>query len=160
MIKGDNVAELEFKKWLDKNGIPYWYIQQDIETFSKELKKQFTKRPDFFLLIPNFGFIFIDVKGKKSAEKYHKFFISADEVEKYINLQRIFNVRVWFAISNERYHYKTWFWIPITKILKAGFIFKTKKDKEECYSLPMSEFIQVSEDDSLERLFTKFLKLD
>ena len=154
----ENSAEREFKKWLDLNQIPYWFIQQDIETFSRELKKQFTKRPDFFLLIPNFGFIFIEVKGKKFAEKYEKFFISVNEVEKYLNLQRILNVRVWYAISNEDLHYKTWFWIPVTKIIKKGFIFKTKKGKEDCYSVPISEFIQVSEDDSLERLFTKFLK--
>ena len=57
----NNIAEQEFKKWLDKHRIPYWYIQQDIDTFSQELKKQFTKRPDFFILIPNFGFILVIV---------------------------------------------------------------------------------------------------
>jgi len=70
----DNIAEFEFKKWLDIHNIPYWYIHQDLETFSNRLKKHFTKRPDFFLLIPNFGFILIDIKDKKSADKYEKFF--------------------------------------------------------------------------------------
>ena len=163
--EGNNVAEGEFKKWLDKHRIPYWYIQQDISTFSRELKKQFTKRPDFFILIPNFGFILVDVKDKVSATKYEKFFINVEEIEKYINLQRIFNLQSWYVISNEKYHYKTWFWIPTTKVVKSGLIFKPKdKNKKswqkttECYSVPISEFIQVSDTDSLERVFTKFLK--
>ena len=154
----NNIAEQEFRKWLDKHRIPYWYIQQDINTFSQELKKQFTKRPDFFILIPNFGFILIDVKDKTSAEKYEKFFINAKGIEKYMNLQRIFNLQVWYIISNEKYHYKTWFWIPISKVIKTGFVFKPKETDRECYSVPISEFIQVSDDDSLERVFTKFLK--
>jgi hypothetical protein len=154
----NNIAEQEFKKWLDKHRIPYWYIQQDIDTFSHKLKDQFTKRPDFFVLTPNFGFILVDVKDKKSARKYEKFFISAEEVEKYMNLQRIFNLPLWYVISNDKYHYKTWFWIPITKVAKIGLIFKPKGRNKDCYSVPISEFIKVSDDDSLERFFVKILK--
>lgn len=151
-------AEEEFKKWLDKHKIAYLYIDQEINTFSEGLKKQFVKRPDFFILIPNFGFILVDVKEKESAEKYDKFFINASEVEKYMNLQRTFNLQSWYVISSEKYHFKTWFWIPISKVMKAGFIFNTKYGDRECYSVPISEFIQVSSDDSLERVFAKFLK--
>lgn len=155
----ENVAEQEFKKWLDKHRISYWYIQQDLDTFSIELKKQFLKRPDFFILIPNFGFIVIDVKDKSSADKYEKFFINAEEIEKYMNLQRVCNLQSWYVISNEKYHYKTWFWIPITKVVKTGLLFRPKdKKNKDCYSVPISEFIQASEDDSLERIFTKLLR--
>jgi len=153
----NNRGEIEFKEWLDKHRIPYWYIHQDMETFSKGLKDYFTKRPDFFILIPNFGFILVDVKDKKSAEKYDKFFIDSDEVDKYLNLQRIFNLPLWFVISNEDYHYQTWFWIPISKVAKTGLFFQSKDKGDMCYSVPISEFIQVSSDDSLERVFTKFL---
>ena len=153
----ENIAESEFRKWLDKNSIPYWYIHQDLETFSNGLKKYFTKRPDFFLLIPNFGFILIDIKDKKSAEKYEKFFIDSEDVEKYLNLQRIFNLPLWYVISNDNYHYKTWFWIPVSVIAKTGLFFQSKEKGNMCYSVPISEFIQVSYDDSLERVFTKFL---
>lgn len=155
----DNKAEQEFKVWLDKHDIAYWYIQQDIDTFSKELKKQFVKRPDFLILIPNFGFILVDIKDKISAEKYEKFFINAEEVEKYMNLQRTFNLQSWYVISNERYHFKTWFWIPIAKIVKSGFVFEPKNKRDKCYSVPVSEFVQVSDDDSLERVFVKLLRI-
>lgn len=75
----------------------------------------------------------------------------------YTNLQRNFNLQVWYAISNEKFHFKTWFWIPITKVLRAGFVFPVKNTGDLCYSVPLDEFIQVSDDDSLERVFTKLL---
>ncbi len=156
----ENVAEQKFQNWLDKHSIPYWYVQQDINTFSPALKKYMTKRPDFLVLIPNFGFVIIDVKDKEPAIKYEKFFINAKEVEKYINLQRLFNLQSWYVISSEKYHYRTWFWIPIVNIVKRGFTFETKEKKGICYSIPISEFIQVSEDDSLERVFSKLLSLE
>jgi len=59
--RGD-IAEKKFKQWLDKHNIPYLYIHQDIETFSSAFKNSSGKRPDFMVLIPNFGFIFVDVK--------------------------------------------------------------------------------------------------
>jgi len=158
MAEETNTAEQKFKKWMENHNIPYWYIQQDLNSFSLGLKSRFTKRPDFFVLIPNFGFILVDVKDKKSAKKYDKFFINAEEVEKYLNLQRVFNLQAWYVVSNEDYHYKTWFWIPITNVVKAGFIFKSKEKGDNCYSVPISDFIQVSDDDSLERVFAKFLK--
>jgi len=158
-LNNKNLAEEKFKNWLDKHNIPYWYIQQDINTFSKALKNHMTKRPDFMVLIPNFGFIIVDVKDKEPAVKYEKFFINAEEVEKYVNLQRIFNLQSWYVISSEKYHYRTWFWIPIINIIKTGFTFEPKINQKKCYSIPISEFIQVSEDDSLERVFSKLLNL-
>ena len=40
----EKITEQNFKEWLDKQEIPYWYIQQDIDTFSHTLKKYLTKR--------------------------------------------------------------------------------------------------------------------
>ncbi len=137
-IAGD-IAEGEFKKWLERHGIPYWYIQQDMPSFSQALKDYLVKRPDFLILLPNFGFVLVDVKNTEAARKYEKFFLGAKGVERYLNLQRIFNLQSWCVISSERYHFKTWFWIPISKIAKAGFVFKTKDGKRECYSVPISE---------------------
>ena len=97
----NNKAELEFKKWLDKHNIPYWYIEQDIENFSPALRDYFTKRPDFLILIPNIGFILVDIKEKEQAEIHEKFFLNAIETDKYVNLQRRFNLQTWYVISNE-----------------------------------------------------------
>lgn len=153
-----NRAEQEFKNWLDKHNIPYWYISQDIDNFSQALKKFFTKRPDFVILLPNIGLLFVDVKNKEQAVKHNKFFLNAEETDKYVSLQRNFNLQTWYVISNEQYHFNTWFWIPATKALESGFHFISKQTNKKCLSVPVKDFIQVSTDDSLERVFSKILK--
>lgn len=154
----DNLAEVKFKEWLDKNNIPYWYIDQSLDSLSPSLKKLMMKRPDFMILLPNFGLIFVDVKDKYQAEKYDKFFLDTKEVDTYSDMQRTFNIPIWFAISNDKYHYKTWFWIPISDVTRSGFVFDSSKSGERVYSVPISEFVQVSDNDNLERIFIKLFK--
>ena len=153
-----NRAEQEFKNWLDKHNTAYWYIAQDLNNFSPALKKYFTKRPDFAILLPNIGLLFVDIKDKKQAKKHNKFFLNAEETDKYVNLQRNFNLQTWYVISNEDLHFNTWFWIPATKALESGFHFISKETNKKCLSVPVEDFIQVSNDDSLERVFSKILK--
>ena len=64
----ENQTEHTFKNWLDKHTTPYWHISQDIDSFSPALKKIFTKRPDFAILLPNIGLLFVDVKNKKQRK--------------------------------------------------------------------------------------------
>ncbi len=144
--KKSKEVEDRFQQWLDKNGIPYWYIQQDIKTFSPALKKYMTKRPDFMVLIPHVGFILVDAEYKLPAEKYEDFYINTAETEQYCNLQNYFNLQVWYAFANEHDHYKTWHWIPVSKVLEIG-----KKEKKMFTSpsggycsIPMDKFIQIS----------------
>jgi len=151
----DNLAEVKFKEWLDKNSIPYWYIDQSLESFSPALRKYMTKRPDFMILLPNVGLIFVDIKDKEQAEKYDKFFLFADEVDGYLSMERTFKVPVWFAISHEKYHYKTWFWIPASEATRAGFVFDSKDGKGKFYSVPIEGFMQVADTDNLGRIFGK-----
>lgn len=154
----ENLAEKKFKDWLDKNSIPYWYIDQSLESFSPALRKFLIKRPDFMILLPNFGLIFVDIKNKEQLEKYDKFTLSAEEVDVYIAMQRTFNIPIWFAISHEKYHYKTWFWIPASDITRAGFVFNSKDGKGKFYSIPINEFVQVSDIDNLDRIFNKLFR--
>ncbi|HLF54781.1 MAG TPA: hypothetical protein VI612_03610 [Candidatus Nanoarchaeia archaeon] len=151
-------SEKAFQNWLDKNEIPYWYIKQDMETFSPALRKYSVKRPDFLILIPNMGFFLADVKYEKLAEKYPKFFINAEEAEKYANLQKLFNLPTWFVLSSDESHFKTWYWIPIMAVLNEGLLFERKQDKQKCYSVPVDKFVQVADSDSLERVFSQMLK--
>ncbi|MCK4521799.1 MAG: hypothetical protein KAU20_04445 [Nanoarchaeota archaeon] len=151
-----NEAELRFKDWLDKHNIPYMYIQQDTETFSSVFKKYSSgKRPDFMILIPNFGLIFVDVKYKKLNKDFKTFTLDSDETKKYSSLQREFNLHIWYVLSNEDCDYKTWFWIPVSKILEEGTPrYVSKKSQMYFFAVPPTKFIQISEDDSLDRLFS------
>ena len=159
--KGDE-AETRFKEWLDLQNIPHWYIHQDLSTFSPSLKEYFgSKRPDFMILIPSIGFIFVDVKSRKMIQGYNKFPLDAEETMQYSNLQRNFNFPVWYVISNNEYGYKTWFWISASRVLEIGKreTYTSNITKSDFYGIPISDFIQIAFDDSLDRLFSRiFLK--
>ncbi len=152
-----NEAELRFKEWLEKHNIPYLYLQQDTQTISTAFKKYFSgKRPDFLILIPNLGFIFVDIKYKKLNPDYKTYPIDSDETKKYSSLQRKFNLNIWYVLSNEDFDYKTWLWIPISKVFESGRpIFISSKSKMEFFAVEPQEFIQIATDDSLDRLFSK-----
>lgn len=152
-------AELKFKEWLDKEKIPYWYIQQDIGTFSISLKSYLSKRPDFMILIPSLGLIFVDVKFKRVDPKYKIIPLDAKDTMSYSNLQRHFNLPVWYAVSNSDHDYNTWYWIPTSKVLEIGKTHTSNKTNSNFFAVDVREFIQISYDDSLDRLFSKiFLK--
>lgn len=155
--KKGSEAEIKFKEWLEKNNIPYLYLQQDTETLSFAFKKYFSgKRPDFLILIPNFGFIFVDVKYKKLNQEYKTYPIDSEETKNYSSLQRKFGLNIWYTLSNEDSDYKTWLWIPVSKVLESGIpTYKSTKSNMDFYAVPPSEFIQIAFDDSLDRLLSK-----
>ncbi|MBI5797745.1 hypothetical protein HZA98_02455 [Candidatus Woesearchaeota archaeon] len=144
-------AENKFKDFLDSQKIPYWYIQQDIDSYAKVLKEYNVQRPDFFVLLPHFGFILVDVEHKEPLEKYEKFCISLEETNKYTNLQKYFNISVWYAFSNEKIHYSTWYFIPMTKVqeLKEQFLVR----KKGYISTPIQSFTQLSMHENISKLF-------
>jgi hypothetical protein len=156
MEKG-NETEMKFKAWLDKNNIPYLYLQQDTKTLSPAFKKYFSgKRPDFLILIPNLGFIFVDTKYKKLNSDYKTYPLDAEETKKYSSIQRKFNLSIWYALSSEDSDYKTWLWIPVAKVFESGELKHTSnKSGGEFYAIPPEEFIQIAINDSLDRLFSK-----
>lgn len=152
-----DIAEIMFKDWLDKNKIPYLYIQQDKDTFSSVFRfENYGKRPDFMILLPNFGFIFVDVKNKRIDPKYKTFCLDEKETKTYSSFQRKFNLQIWYVISNEDYDFKTWLWIPISKVLESGIKSHiSTKSNEGFFPIPINEFIQISDSDSINRLFEK-----
>ncbi|MEK6792854.1 MAG: hypothetical protein AABX95_03475 [Nanoarchaeota archaeon] len=151
-------AENKFREWLEKHNIPYLYLQQDTQTISFAFKKYFHgKRPDFLILIPNLGFIFVDVKYKKISLDYKTYPIDSEEIKKYSSLQRKFNLNIWYVVSNEDFDYRTWLWIPISKVFESGRpIFKSSKSNMDFYAVSPQEFVQIADDDSLDRLLSKF----
>lgn len=157
-IKGGE-TEKKFKEWLDKHKIPYFYIKQDIDFFSAFFKDSSSgKRPDFMILIPNLGLIFVDIKYKKINSDYKNYPIDGEETKIYSSLQRKFNLHIWYVISNEDFDYKTWLWIPVSKVIESGVTEHiSSKSGESFFPISPKEFIQIADDDSLDRLFSKML---
>ena len=135
-----NKAEQQFQSYLNKHNIPFWFIQQDLETYSKTLKQFNTKRPDFFILIPNFGSILIDIKDTTPLKKHKKICLDYKEIIKYNNLQKYFNMQVWYIISNNQVHYSTWYCMPASKAIQ----FKRFLVNNKYLSIPLEEYFQIS----------------
>jgi len=153
------LVEEKFKEWLDEHGIPYWFVQQDVDHFSQALKKYMSKRPDFMILVPHVGFILVDVEYKKPAEKYEQFLIDEYETKQYCNLQNYFNLQVWYVFSSESSHFNSWYWIPASKVLELGKSFTSSKNLKRKYrAVPINRFILVSKSDNLGRLFSEMPK--
>jgi len=152
-------AETKFKSWLDKHNIPYFYIKQDMDSFSNAFKKSFLgKRPDFMILIPNMGFIFADVKYKKINPDYKNYPIDSEETKIYSSLQRKFNLHIWYVLSNEDFDFKTWLWIPVSKVIESGLNeHVSSKSGMDFFPVPSEDFIQIADDDTLSRLFEKMM---
>lgn len=161
-IEKGKTAEKMFQQWLDYHKIPYLYIHQDKETFSSFFRESLSgKRPDFMLLIPYFGFLFVDVKYKQISRNQEYYAIDSQDAKKYSSLQRRFNINTWFVMSNEKVGYKTWYWIPVSKVLESGATSRISSYSGQLFfPIPTSYFIQVAEDDSLSRLFSKLFKED
>jgi len=157
LVEKERIAEREFKQWLDSNDLPYWYIHQEKDTFSPALRHYISKRPDFVILIPVIGFIITDVEYKEPAKKYEEFQIDAEETTKYTNLQKHFNLHIGYVFSNAPQHFSVWYWIPVSRVLSKGRCFSSK-EKTEFYAVPITEFIQVSKTEGVERLFSQMAK--
>mgnify|MGYP000203289466 CR=1 FL=1 len=149
-------AEEKFKEWLDTHEIPYLYIDQSYKTFSKGLQRIFAKRPDFLVLVKPFGFIIVDVKNREP--KRGKIFIDEEETHKYLQLERLINMRVWYAISSESHGYDLWFWIPASKVIEVGERKRRRSDKKPFYIVSLNDFIHIKSDekDPLTLLFKQF----
>ena len=144
-------AELEFQNYLNQHKIPFWFIEQERESYSQALKQYNVQRPDYCIFIPNLGFILIDVEHNVPLKKYRKFCISDEETQKYNNLEKYFNMKVWFAFSNQEIHYTTWYLIPVSRVmeLRNQYLVKAKN----YISTPIDEFIQVSCSENLKKIF-------
>ncbi len=149
----DNTGEIKFKQWLEKNNIPYMYFDQNFDTYSSVFRG-FARRPDFMLLLPNFGFILVDVEDRKPHKIYNRYCLNIAETIKYSNLQRFFNLQVWYVVSNEMLNYDTWYWISVSSLLEKRLErFNENKPDRAFFALEPNQFIQISSNDSLSRLF-------
>lgn len=109
------------------------------------------------ILIPELGFILVDAEYKKSRSDYGNFPLDVAETVQYSSLQRNFNLPVWYALSNELLSYKTWYWIPVSKVLEENAVRTSQKTNTDFFAIPIEKFIQLSFNDNLGDLFQKFL---
>lgn len=156
------LAEQKFKEWLDYHKIQYISFRQDIEAFSPAFKKHWGKRPDFLIIIPYIGTIFVDVKYNANTvwiNKDGKECICLDFMEhvKYMVSESQLKTTIWFAISNDNeLDFKKWFWIPLSRCFVPE-IEERKSDKAKYMPIPKENFIEVNWDDKLSKVLVSEL---
>lgn len=145
-----NRIEESFKNWLDSNEYPYIYIDQSVDTFSNFFRG-FTKRPDFLVVVRNFGIIAVDVKYRGGYEKYKSFILDeSEEIEKYLEFERIVRIPVWFVFKKD--DQRVWYWIPLSKVLSIEPK-KSKRSGERFRPIREEDCIIIQEGrDTLSRL--------
>lgn len=141
-------GEDAFKSWLDGIGISYVAVCQSPDTFAK-LFKNTTKRPDFLVLFESIGIIAVDVKKYTQGDERYWTLPYEKELKRVLTFERLFRLPVWYAYYIDG---KKWHWISALKAVEVGKLVKNK-DGEVFVSIKVEEFIEVSTNNDLGKLF-------
>ena len=98
-------GEKAFADLCNRLDCEYLHITQDKEGFSSKMWKDFEKRPDFFVNIPDIAPIFIEVKAKERAfagkngtlASVPAFGIYYRELERMQNFENQIGISTWYA---------------------------------------------------------------
>ena len=100
--KGDRAEKL-FEQYLNDSNprIPFYRIDQTINTRSKELQDKNISRPDYIIHTEK-GIYYIDVKyrGKGVFNNEKRFIIGHDTITKMYQFQKELHQEVWLAFTN------------------------------------------------------------
>jgi Holliday junction resolvase len=132
--KKGKMAEKSFEKHLNSLEIPFYYIDQNKETFSKKFDIEQIKRPDYIVYTEK-GVFHVDVKyrtkiqiGSEKEENLEKrFYLSQKDIEKLFNFYNKLRSETWIAFTDEKI--KDFFYAPIQKIYDY-YIFITEEINE------------------------------
>lgn len=97
--RGQRIETL-FQGWLNRDGLPYFYLDQSMFTVPANMRG-LIKRPDFAVGIPNIGLIAFDVKAKA----LHKgdVLVDLDEHRRLATFETCFHMTVWFVVFPPRH---------------------------------------------------------
>lgn len=150
----ERTTEKKFLEWLNTHNIPFLYIDQTPTTFSAALRNHTTRRPDFMIFIPHIGWILTDVEYNSTLKHYDEFPVGVDETHRYCELQKLYNLQVWYVFSHKKDHWKTWYWIPAAKAME-----KTRLGcKGHFYTVSKDSCITTAHTDSLTRILSEMSK--
>jgi len=97
--RGQRIERL-FQAWLNRNGLPYFYLDQSMFTVPENMRG-IIKRPDFAVGIPGIGALAFDVKSKT----LHRgdVLVDLDEHKRLATFEMCFHMTVWFVVFPPRH---------------------------------------------------------
>ena len=144
-------SEKCFMTYLDKENIPYLFINQEIDTFSRSLREHLCvdsrgKRPDFLVLIKNLGWILVDTKCRTYDNKHDAYPFDYEEYKKLLSVEQATRTPIWIAFCIQPEGYKFWKFISLLDIAKRATETEQFMEKENI------QFVLVKTDTLLDRL--------
>jgi hypothetical protein len=95
-------AENLFSEYLNDNEIPFYLIDQKIETYSDHFSHNEIRRPDFIIHLKK-GIFHIDVKYRKKKNfgenNEKRFYLNRFEMRGLTNFQNEFNSDIWISFT-------------------------------------------------------------
>ena len=157
IIEKGNEGEDRLNKWFQENGLTYFQIKQDVQSFMHTFAKVM-KRPDFFLLLEGLSMIAVDAKNYKLSCGY--FTLNKDELLRALSYEIITKMPFWFAYLHQTETGSQWYWISALKALDVGTVRINSSTKEEFLVLSLSDFISVRHQEDIRKLYTQRSQLN
>ena len=129
----------------------YLYINQSIEFFSAIFRNSI-KRPDFLVLIPNIGFIAVDVKHHTC--KNNSFTLSIkSEIVKSSEFEHLTKLYLWYAYKKKNMNDNSWYFISAYDAMENGKVISSQKT-EDFLSIELKYFKVVTDANDFSKLFS------
>jgi len=144
-------GENSFAAWLNQEKIGYLYIQQEFEFFA-EVFRNAVKRPDFLVLLPNIGFIAVDVKNHTFNKKYNGFTLDIEDIAKAFAFEKMTRQYLWYAYKKLCSDDLIWYFISAQDIFEYGKK-RTSKENGDFLFIAEEHFTTVQKEHDMSKLF-------
>jgi len=152
IIEKGNEGEERLNKWFQENGLTYFQIKQDVQSFMHTFAKVM-KRPDFFLLLEDVSMIAVDAKNYKLSCGY--FTLNKGELHRALSYEIITKMPFWFAYLHQTETGTKWYWMSALKALEVGTVRTNSRTNEEFLALSLSDFISIQHQEDIGKLYTQ-----
>ena len=151
-------TEEAFQEWLQRHNVPYWRVDQRVETFSHAFWERFARRIDFMVLLEVFGPLLFEVQHLSfTSEQTDNVSLNASKVHEVLNVERLARIPVWFVLGGAWEHWERWYFIPASKVPEVGEYHQRGMERgDDYYLVAKKEFIEVSADKGLSGLIVPF----
>lgn len=149
------IGEKQFENWLNEHGFGFVGFQQNKDDLAHAFAGE-VKRPDHLLLIPQIGFIAVDVKNKKQSGGGFTMDIDG-EIAKALEFERLFGVYLWYAFKDRYAKGNHWSFISAYDAYDAmthGEVRTNSSEGTQFLYIPMDHFQTVANMDDFQKLFS------
>lgn len=145
-------GEKQFEKWLNEHEFGFVSISQNKDDLAHVFQGT-VKRPDHLVLIPQIGFIAIDVKNKTASGGGFTMDIDG-EIAKALEFERLFGIYLWYAFKDSRSDGTQWHFISAYDAVEFGEKRTNTSEGSDFLFIPQDRFQTVGNMADFQKLFS------